>query len=163
MMKQNTIEIIPFNSSLAANFAAFNKAWVQKYFVLEPLDEKMLSDPERYYINEGGFIYFALYNGEVAGTIALLKVTRSIFELSKMAVDEKFQGKNIGNMLVDYCLREAKKLQLEKVILYSNTTLGAAIHLYKKYGFTAVPDFKSEYKRANIKMELVLKYNDEQN
>ncbi|CAN5125013.1 hypothetical protein BH11BAC5_BH11BAC5_41770 [soil metagenome] len=157
------IEIIPFTGNLAANFAALNKAWVQKYFVLEPLDEKMLADPERYYINEGGFIYFALFNGEVAGTIALLKVTETIFELSKMAVEEKFQGKNIGNVLIDHCLSEAKRLQLEKVILYSNTTLGPAIHLYEKYGFKEVPDFKSEYKRANIKMELALKYNNEQN
>jgi ribosomal protein S18 acetylase RimI-like enzyme len=154
---ENKIEIIPFSSNLAANFADLNKAWVQKYFVLEPLDEKMLADPEKYYINEGGFIYFALFNGEVAGTIALLKVTDSIFELSKMAVDEKFQGKKIGNILVDYCLSEAKRLQLEKVILYSNTTLGPAIHLYEKYGFKEVSDFKSEYKRANIKMELALK------
>jgi ribosomal protein S18 acetylase RimI-like enzyme len=154
---ENTIEIIPFTSNLAANFATLNKAWVQKYFVLEPLDEKMLADPEKFYINEGGFIYFASFNGEVAGTIALLKVTDSIFELSKMAVDEKFQGKRIGNVLVDYCLKEAKRLQLEKVILYSNTTLGPAIHLYEKYGFKEVPDFKSEYKRANIKMELALK------
>ncbi|MDN3656376.1 GNAT family N-acetyltransferase [Ferruginibacter paludis] len=153
----STVEIIPFSTNLAVNFAALNKAWVQKYFVLEPQDEKMLADPEKYYINEGGFIYFALFNGEVAGTIALLKVTDSIFELSKMAVDEKFQGKRIGNVLVDYCLTEAKSLQLEKLILYSNTTLGPAIHLYEKYGFKEVPDFESEYKRANIKMELALK------
>ncbi|MEO7489786.1 MAG: MarR family transcriptional regulator, partial [Ferruginibacter sp.] len=71
--------------------------------------------------------------------------------------------KNIGNVLIDHCLSEAKRLQLEKVILYSNTTLGQAIHLYEKYGFKEVPDFKSEYKRANIKMELALKYNNEQN
>ncbi len=154
---QNNITIIPFTDALAADFAALNKAWLTKYFEIEPLDEKMLANPVKYYINEGGFIYFARLNGEIAGTIALLKVSDTIFELSKMAVDEKFQGKKIGNKLIEYVLQEGRRLELERIILYSNTLLGPAIHLYEKFGFKEVIGFKSEYKRANIKMELVLK------
>jgi ribosomal protein S18 acetylase RimI-like enzyme len=151
---EGNIEIISFTDELTHHFTNLNKAWVKKYFEIEPLDEKMLSNPRRYYIDEGGFIFFAMYNNEVAGTFALLKVSDTVFELSKMAVDEKFQGKNIGNAMLEFCLQEAKRLKLEKVILYSNTLLGPAIHLYKKYGFTAIADFKSEYKRSNIKMEV---------
>lgn len=154
---QNNVTIIPFTDALAANFAVLNKAWLTKYFEIEPLDDKMLGNPVKYYINEGGFIYFALLNGEIAGTIALLKVSDTIFELSKMAVDEKFQGRKIGNKLIDYVLQEGRKLELERIILYSNTLLGPAIHLYEKFGFKKVIGFKSEYKRANIKMELALK------
>jgi ribosomal protein S18 acetylase RimI-like enzyme len=151
---ENKIEIISFTDELAIHFTNLNKAWVKKYFVMEALDEKMLSDPKHYYIDEGGFIFFALYNNEVAGTFALIKHSDTVFELSKMAVDENFQGKNIGNAMMEFCLQEAKRLQLKKVILHSNTILGPAIHLYRKYGFTEVPDFVSEYKRANIKMEV---------
>jgi ribosomal protein S18 acetylase RimI-like enzyme len=151
---EGNIEIIPFADDLAQHFTNLNKAWVKKYFEIESLDEKMLSDPKHYYIDEGGFIFFAKYNNEVAGTFALLKVSDTVFELSKMAVDENFQGKNIGNAMMEFCLLEAKRLQLKKVILYSNTLLGPAIHLYRKYGFTEIAAFKSEYKRANIKMEV---------
>ena len=154
---QNNITIIPFTDALAANFAALNKAWLTKYFEIEPLDDKMLGNPVKYYINEGGFIYFALLNEEIAGTIALLKVSDTVFELSKMAVDEKFQGRKIGNKLIDHVLQEGRRLELERIILYSNTLLGPAIHLYEKFGFKEVIGFKSEYKRANIKMELALK------
>lgn len=154
---ENTITIIPFTDLFAADFAALNKAWLIKYFEVEPLDEKMLDNPNKYYIEEGGFIYFALFNGEVAGTIALLKVSETVFELSKMAVKEKFQGNQIGNKLIEHCLIEGRKLQLQKIILYSNTLLSPAIYLYKKFGFKEVPDFESDYKRANIKMELALK------
>ena len=154
---QNNTTIIPFNETLAADFAALNKAWLKKYFEVEPKDEQMLGNPQKYYIEEGGFIYFAVYNGEIAGTIALLKVSETVFELSKMAVDEKFQGKNIGNKLIAHCLQEGTRLNLEKIILYSNTTLGPAIHLYQKFGFREIVGFKSDYKRANIKMELALK------
>ena len=154
---QNNVTIIPFTDALAANFAVLNKAWLTKYFEIEPLDDKMLGNPVKYYINEGGFIYFALLNGEITGTIALLKVSDTIFELSKIAVDEKFQGRKIGNKLIDYVLQDGRRLELERIILYSNTLLGPAIHLYEKFGFKEVIGFKSEYKRANIKMELVLK------
>ena len=154
---QNNVTIIPFTDALAANFAVLNKAWLTKYFEIEPLDDKMLGNPVKYYINEGGFIYFALLNGEIAGTIALLKVSDTIFELSKMAVDEKFQGRKIGNKLIDYVLQEGRKLKLERIILYSNTLLRPAIHLYEKFGFKEVIGFKFDYKRANIKMELALK------
>lgn len=154
---QNNVTIIPFTDALAANFAVLNKAWLTKYFEIEPLDDKMLGNPVKYYINEGGFIYFALLNGEIAGTIALLKVSDTIFELSKMAVDEKFQGRKIGNKLIDYVLQEGRRLELERIILYSNTLLSPAIHLYEKFGFKEVIGFKSDYKRANIKMELALK------
>ncbi len=151
---ENNILIIPFSDELAVHFTNLNKAWLQKYFFVEPIDEKMLANPREYFIDKGGFIFFALYNNEVAGTFALIKHSDTVFELSKMAVDENFQGKNIGNVMMEFCLQEAKKMQLEKVILYSNTLLGPAIHLYKKFGFTEIRDFKSEYKRSNIKMEV---------
>jgi ribosomal protein S18 acetylase RimI-like enzyme len=57
---------------------------------------------------------------------------------------------------LQHCLEEAKKLGASKVILFSNTILGPAIHLYQKYGFQEVPLGHSEYKRSNIKMEKVI-------
>lgn len=154
---EDDIKIVPFTTAYAPYFTALNTAWLQKYFEVEPIDEKMLAEPKAYFIDKGGFIYFALINGIVAGTFALIKVTDTIFELSKMAVDEKLQGKNIGNKMLTLCMEEAKRMHFAKVILYSNTLLGPAIHLYKKYGFIEVTNFKSEYKRCNIKMEIVMK------
>ena len=151
------MEIIPFQDKLACHFTRLNKAWLQKYFKVEPIDEKMLANPRQYFIDRGGLIFFAMYNNEVAGTFALIKLSDTIYELSKMAVDEKFQGKNIGNLLLAFCIKEVVRLKIEKVILYSNTMLGPAIHLYKKYGFVEIVGFESEYERANIKMEIVIK------
>jgi ribosomal protein S18 acetylase RimI-like enzyme len=74
-----------------------------------------------------------------------------------MAVWEKYQGQKIGNRLMEFCIEKAKELKADKLILYSNTMLGPAIHLYKKYGFIEVPITKSGYIRSNIKMELGLK------
>jgi ribosomal protein S18 acetylase RimI-like enzyme len=70
-----------------------------------------------------------------------------------MAVDEKFQGQKIGNKLMEFGIEKAQCLGAKKLILFSNTMLGPAIHLYKKYGFVELPLEHSEYKRSNIKME----------
>jgi ribosomal protein S18 acetylase RimI-like enzyme len=151
------IKIVEFTRELAIYFTRLNKAWLEKYFVVEPIDEEMLSNPEKYIIDNGGFIYFAKADEQIAGTFALIKVSENIYELSKMAVDEAFQGKRIGNMMLEFCLEEGKRLNAEKIILYSNTRLESAIHLYKKFGFREVAIDESEYERANIKMEINIK------
>lgn len=150
----NQIEIVEYSDELATCFHDLNKKWLEKYFVVEPIDQEMLADPKKFFIDTGGYIFFAKVNGVVAGTFALIKVSDGIYELSKMAVDEKYQGKKIGNELLAFCLHKAKELQIDKIILYSNTILGPAIHLYRKYGFAEVPVGNSEYKRSNIKMEI---------
>ena len=151
------MEIIPFSDELAHHFTSFNTAWLEKYFAIEPIDREMLGNPKQYFIDKGGHIFFAKIDDDIAGTFALLKESDSVYELSKMAVWEKYQGQKIGNRLMEFCIEKAKDLKADKLILYSNTMLGPAIHLYKKYGFIEVPITKSGYIRSNIKMELDLK------
>jgi ribosomal protein S18 acetylase RimI-like enzyme len=150
------LTIVDYDDKLAASFRDLNLHWLNKYFVVEPIDREMLSHPQKFIIDKGGHIFFAKVNGEIAGTFALMKTGEFEYELSKMAVDEKFQGKKIGNQLLEFCINRSKMLGARKLILYSNTILKPAIHLYEKYGFKEVPVGNSEYKRSNIKMELNL-------
>jgi len=155
------IEIIGFREELAVHFTELNLAWLKKYFVVEPIDHEVLSDPKRLIIDKGGFIFFATADKKIAGTFALIKTGGDEYELSKMAVDEDFQGRKIGNCMLEFCIEEVKKLRAAKLILYSNTQLKPAVHLYKKYGFTEVPLNSSEYQRSNIKMEINFKHYNE--
>jgi ribosomal protein S18 acetylase RimI-like enzyme len=152
------IEIIDYQPKYNQIFATLNKAWLNKYFKVEPIDEKIFANPQEYIIDNGGYIFFAKVDNEIAGTFALIKVEETVYELSKMAVNEKFQGKGIGNKIIAFSLDEAKKLGAQKVILYSNTALQPAIHLYRKFGFQEVPLGDVDYERANIKMEIAIQY-----
>ena len=158
-MCNSNIHIVPYREELAAYFKDFNIAWLQKYFEVEPVDTLMLNDPKSYFLDKGGFIYFATLNNEVVGTFALLKNDDKVYELSKMAVNDKYLGLKIGNKMMEFCIQKAIELKVEKLVLYSNTILKPAIHLYKKYSFKEVLIIKSDYKRANIKMELVIQLN----
>ena len=132
-----------------------NYEWLQKYFQVEEGDVIALANPHREIIEKGGVIYYARMNNEIVGTASLLRVTGEMYELGKMAVTEKAQGNHIGHMLIEHCFHVAEQRRISKLVLYSNTSLGPAIHLYRKYGFVEVPMESGHYMRANIKMEKV--------
>jgi hypothetical protein len=49
-------------------------------------------NPEGEIIAKGGFIFYAQYNDQiVVGTVSLLKVSESVYEVSKMAVTQGVQ------------------------------------------------------------------------
>ncbi len=130
-----------------------NYEWLEKYFKLEPSDILSLSNPKTEIIDQGGFIFYAKMNADIVGTAALLRKTDATYEIGKMAVSEKSQGFRIGTLLLEHCIEFAKQEQIKTLILYSNTMLEPAIHLYRKYGFVEIPLEKGLYDRANIKME----------
>jgi ribosomal protein S18 acetylase RimI-like enzyme len=135
-------------------FEKFNRDWIEKYFVMEPIDEFVLTDPEEALLKPGGAILMATWDGEVAGTVALRKVASTIYEFTKMAVDEKFRRKGIAEALSYASFQKAKELGATKVILYSNSQLTGAIRLYEKLGFRHLPIGIGEYKRSDVKMEI---------
>lgn len=152
-MTLNKVEIVNYSDDLKEAIKILNYEWLEKYFRVEESDIKSLSNPREEIIDKGGFIFYAKLNGEIVGTASLLKKDANIFELGKMAVSEKAQGHKIGTLLLEHCLQVAKEKQIKTLILYSNTQLQSAIHLYRKYGFTEIKLDEGLYDRANIKME----------
>lgn len=150
------IEIIEFTNELKKPIKTLNYEWLEKYFRVEKGDEISLSNPKENIIDTGGFIYYAKLNTEIVGTVSLIKKTDEIFEIGKMAVTKKVQGHKIGTILLEHSLNIAKQKQIKKLILYSNTILKSAIHLYIKYGFIETELESGLYERANIKMEKLL-------
>ena len=154
-MENGAVKILNYEPEFQPWFEKFNRDWIERFFEMEPIDFDVLQNPNDHIINKGGFIFMAQYNHEMAGTVALKYAKPGVYEFTKMAVDEKFQGKKIGLALAEHAIRKAKALKASEIILYSNTKLLAAIQLYKKIGFREVPLDKA-YKRSNIKMELEL-------
>lgn len=153
MIKDNTVNIIAFSSELKEEIKTLNLEWLRKYFKVEAKDERMLSDPQGEIIDKGGMIFYANYKDEIVGTVSLLKINQTTFELSKMAVTDSVQGIGIGHKLMEHCIAIAIDKQIKKLILYSNRKLLPAIHLYEKFGFEEVTLESGNYERADIKME----------
>jgi ribosomal protein S18 acetylase RimI-like enzyme len=149
------LKIIKYTNELKEHIRILNYEWLEKYFKVEPNDVISLSDPKAEIIDKGGFIFYASYNKEIVGVVALLKINNDEFELAKMAVTEKYQGLKIGKLLMEHCISFSTHNKINKLVLYSNKKLGSAIHIYKKYGFYEIPLEPGHYERANIKMEKI--------
>lgn len=150
----NPINIVDYEAHHQPYFEKFNRYWIEKYFVMEPIDEAVLTDPEEWLLKPGGAILMAEYDGVTAGTVALRKVDELTYEFTKMAVDNAFQRKGIAEALSYASFQKAKQLGAQKVILYSNSQLTPAISLYEKLGFKHLPMGIVEYKRSDVKMEI---------
>jgi DNA-binding MarR family transcriptional regulator/N-acetylglutamate synthase-like GNAT family acetyltransferase len=153
---KTNVEIVPFEEKYAYHFYNLNAEWLNKYFYIEPYDKKVLSNPKKHILDSGGFIFFAKFNGEIAGVVSIIN-QKNFFELSKMAVSPKYQGLKIGRKLMNYCINFAKEQKWERITLYSHRNLVAAISLYKKVGFEEIKlEENSHYERSDIKMLLKL-------
>ncbi|MTE25540.1 GNAT family N-acetyltransferase [Winogradskyella ouciana] len=152
------IEIIDYDNKYAKNFYDLNIEWLKTYFYVEPYDEEVLSKPDKYIINKGGYIFFAMKENKVVGTVALMPTEENgILELTKMAVLPEERGQKIGQKLLQHCIDFAKSKNLKALLLYSATKLENAIYLYRKYGFKELElEPNSPYQRSDIKMLLEL-------
>lgn len=156
MSEENKIEIINYTEELKEPIKTLNYEWLEKYFFIEQGDVISLSNPKEEIIDKGGFIFYAQLNNKIVGTASLIKNTDEVFELGKMAVTDSAQGYGIGKLLIEHCISFAKQKSIQKLVLYSNTKLKPAIHLYQKYGFKEIELESGHYERANIKMEKYL-------
>ena len=150
--------IVDYADEYQSAFKQLNEEWITSRFVLEEIDKAILSDPRGTIINKGGRILVALYNGQPAGVVALVpaKISGYDFDIEKYAVGSQWQGRGIGTALIIAVIDLAKSLGAKRLFLETNSTLQAAIHVYKKLGFTQVYDFPTEYARADVLMELAI-------
>jgi DNA-binding MarR family transcriptional regulator/predicted GNAT family acetyltransferase len=153
-------EIIPYRPSLRRHFRSLNLEWLEKDFAVEPVDKKMLADPEGAILDSGGRIFFARHGREVVGTCALIRHGRDIQELAKMAVTKKARGHGVGRALAEAVLKEARSQKIRTLFLQTCTRLRAANNLYRDLGFTVDPGrdlpIKS-YARPTITLKLDLR------
>lgn len=157
--KHKNVKIVEYESRHQSAFKLLNEEWISNYFEMEESDYKALDNPKEYILDKGGKILVALYNDEPVGVCALIKMEdpNYDFEMAKMAVSPKAQGKSIGWLLGQSIINAAKELGASKIYLESNTILKPAINLYYKLGFVKIEGQPTPYKRCNIQMGLDFK------
>ena len=136
-------------------FEKFNRAWIEKYFEIEPVDEYTFKHIDEVILKPGGQLLFAVSEEKVIGVVSIKKVAGDTMELSKMAVDENYLGIGAGKFLCQKAVERIRELGAKKVQLYTHSSLKPAISIYKKLGFYEVAIEPGKYKRADLKMEKV--------
>ena len=149
------IRIVDFDPRWRADFARLNIDWLERYFVVEPIDRTVLSDPETHILAPGGRVLFAVDEADhVVGTVALKHEGAGVYELTKMAVDPASQGRGIGAQLLAGAIAAFDAMQGRELFLESSSKLDTALRLYERHGFRHRPAPRpgSHYARADVYM-----------
>jgi putative acetyltransferase len=158
MTGADPVEVVPFRSEYASSFAALNREWIERYFVIEEADLAIFKDPFAAIVKPGGQIFFAILGNEVLGTCAVIRQDSRVYELAKMAVSPFAQGRGLGSRLIKAAISFARTAGAETLMLLSNSRLEPALRLYEKSGFRYVPvSHAHDYSRVDVQMELNLR------
>ena len=88
----------------------------KKYLEIQNYDDE-LEHLEKKYGLPYGRLYLAYYNDEVAGCIGLKKINGKKCEMKRLYVRPKFRGKQIGELLIEKIIRDAKEIGYSFMLL----------------------------------------------
>jgi GNAT superfamily N-acetyltransferase len=80
-------------------------------------------------------IWIAVYEEDIAGFIALVKVDEYTAQLRWFLLEKEMRGKGIGSELMTNLIEFAKDKNYNNIYLWTVGFLDAARHLYEKFGF----------------------------
>jgi N-acetylglutamate synthase-like GNAT family acetyltransferase len=103
-------------------------------------DQPDLLEIENFYISTGGNFWGAFINGELVGTIALVKFDQSSAAIRKMFVKQEFRGKehHIAQNLLDILIAYCNNNNLKNLFLGTVSVLKAAQRFYERNQFVKI-------------------------
>lgn len=77
-------------------------------------------------------------NGEIVGSVLVVQSSETVAKLRLLLVESKARGLGLGSRLVQECITFARRAGYKKLILWTNSILVEARHIYDKAGFKLV-------------------------
>jgi len=122
----------------------------------QDFDKEIESLPGKYSPPEGSLILAKIEN-EFAGCIALKKIEDGICEMKRLYVKPSHRGKQIGKILVEKIISDAKEIGYKSMRLDTvEGKMDSAIALYKEFGFKKIEKYYTNPEPHTLYMELLL-------
>jgi putative acetyltransferase len=104
----------------------------------QAFEEELATLPGKY-APPAGRLLLAVEDAEKAGCVALRPIGDGIAEMKRLYVRPAFRGRGVGRLLIAALLDESKQAGYTRVRLDTLPSMGAAITLYRSFGFYDIP------------------------
>lgn len=117
------------------------ETWAGLDLCFQNFDEEITNLPGKY-AKPDGRLLLAFSDENLAGCVAFRKLEDEICEMKRLFVRDSFRGLDIGKLLVEKIIGEARLAAYEKMRLDTfPPKMAIAVKLYESYGFREIPPY----------------------
>lgn len=161
------IKILPaydFQSETAELFTEYTNMLVEndanfaEYLKIQNYDDELKDLRVKYGMPQGRlYIAFAdSSDSKAAGCIGLKRIDDSACEMKRLYVRPEFRGKDIGRILVQKIIDDAKEIGYSYMLLDTLPFLKSALRIYREFGFYEIESYNDSPMSTSIYMRLDL-------
>lgn len=151
------MEVVEYEPRYRQDFVRLNTEWLEKLCYIEPYDQYAMDHVDEL-IQQGAMVYVAVEGGEVLAVCMTQPLGDDVWEICKLAARGQYTGTGAGSAVLRACMAYSIARGARKLCLITISSLGPAIHLYRKFGFREVPYRRGVWhsEKADVEMEYLV-------